>query len=438
MSGKTSFEVKTFGCKVNTYDTGLMQKRLQQSEVASIDGRKVFIINSCAVTQEATKEALREARSLRAKNPNGLIVMAGCSAQVDGALLDDVKDFDVVIANSHKAELPDIIAKHLRGEDSQKVYRSNIFRKDDLGLGGGLELNHTRSFVKVQDGCNSFCTFCVIPFARGKSRSLSVEGLVENISELSSQGVQEVVLTGVHIGDYQGDYGESLEDLIAALLAKTSVPRFRLGSLEPIELNERLLDLFTDDRLCPHFHMSIQSAHTRVLHDMKRKYTAEDVENSLREIDRRLPDAFVGMDVITGFPGESAEDFAETFNRLSALPWTRIHVFPYSERSGTRAPLLESSVPLQQRRERAQQLRVLSRERYGIKALEQVGKNKKTLLLKDKQGMQGLTRDYWPVILRDLKTQKTVGEEVDVRITGFDAHSGIEGSLFGEVLDATH
>lgn len=444
----TPFEVKTFGCKVNTYDTGLMQKRLQEANVGfdftteSIEsqGRKVLIINSCAVTQEATREALREARTLRKKNPESLIVMAGCSAQVDGALLDGVQDFDVVIANSHKAELPDIIARHLRGEESQKVYRSNIFRKDDLGVGGGLEKNHTRSFVKIQDGCNSFCTFCVIPYARGKSRSLSVDSIVQNIQSLEAQGVREVVLTGVHIGDYQGDQLEKLEDLIQAILSQTTMPRLRLGSLEPIELSDRIFELYKNPRLCPHFHMSIQSANTSILKSMKRNYTAQDVEGSLRKIQSVLPQAFVGMDVIVGFPGETELDFQETYDRLQSLPWTRIHVFPYSERSGTRAPLLESSVPLEERRLRAQKLRALSRERFAMSALEQVGRHQKALVLADQFGVQGLTREYWPVHLNQevQYLSSKVGQEIDVKITGFDSASGIEGRLFAEVLNAPH
>ena len=447
MSSPVSFEVKTFGCKVNTYDTGLMQKRLLEANTGvqfqtekNSSERQVFIINSCAVTQEATKEALREARSLRTKNPQSLIVMAGCAAQVDGALLDEVKDFDVVIANSHKAELPEIIASHLKGEGPQKVYRSNIFRKDDLGVGGGFELQHTRSFLKIQDGCNSFCTFCVIPYARGKSRSLEVNELVQSIQRLTDEGVHEVVLTGVHIGDYEGANGETLEDLITAVLDQTTVPRIRLGSLEPIELTDRLMSLYANPRLCAHFHMSIQSAHTRVLKDMKRKYTSTDVEVALQKIKAQLPDAFVGMDVITGFPGESDEDFQETYDRLSALPWTRIHVFPYSERSGTRAPLLESSVPMEKRRERAQRLRELSRERYSVSALEQVGAVRSALLLKDKFGVQGLTREYWPINLKNTLESdlERVGEEVPVRITGFDTGSRFEGSLFGEVLRDSH
>ena len=175
-------------------------------------------------------------------------------------------------------------------------------------------------FSKIQDGCNSFCTFCVIPFARGKSRSLTVDQLVERVDYLYSEGVREVVLTGVHIGDYE-DGSARIEDLVENLLNRTQIQRFRLSSLEPIELSDRLLELYTEDRMCSHFHMSIQSANTKVLKDMKRKYGAPEVRDNFERIFAKLPDAFVGMDIIAGFPGETQSEFEQTYNLLAETPW---------------------------------------------------------------------------------------------------------------------
>lgn len=436
-----SFDVKTFGCKVNTYDAGLLQKRLIKAGFFS-ESREpsIHIVNTCAVTHEATKEAMKHIRRIKAKNPFSTVVVTGCAAQVDGKYLDNLPGADLIIANSHKGELESILTNYLKGDRSQKVFRSNIFRNEKLGEGGGEELGHTRSFLKIQDGCNSFCTFCIIPYARGKSRSLSVPYLVNKINELYEQGVREVVLTGVHIGDYVDEETQTgpykLEDMLAIVLEQTSMPRLRLTSLEPIELNEKLMALFKNPRLCPHFHMSIQSAHTRVLKDMKRKYTAEQVQDSLRWIATDIPHAFVGMDVIVGFPGESDEDFRETYNRLAQSPWTRIHVFPYSERSGTRAALSEESVPQEIRKLRARCLRELSLERYKEKALEQVGDVKRVLLLKSKnQGMRGLSRDYWPIeFINNNFEDSQLGTEVSVKITGVDISQPKEGPLFGEIL----
>lgn len=438
----TSFEIKTFGCKVNTYDAGLLHKRLQAAGFfRTQDKPMVHIVNTCAVTQEATREAMRYVRRLRAKSPLCTIVMTGCSAQVDGKLLDQMPGVDLVVANSHKGELENILIRHLKGAQQERVFRSNIFRNESLGEGGGLEEGRTRSFLKIQDGCNSFCTFCIIPYARGKSRSLSVSYLVQKINELSFQGIHEVVLTGVHIGDYTDDStGKSLklEDLLETILEKTAIPRIRLSSMEPVELSQRLFELYKDPRLCPHFHMSIQSAQTEVLKNMRRQYTAEQVETALENIDRYIPGAFVGMDVIVGFPGETRAHFAETVERLERLPWTRIHVFPYSERQGTRATLMEGRVPEHERKARSRELRELSLERYKKRALEQVGQTKPSLILQTKSGgYQGLSRDYWNIDIVGA-VEPALTNEVQIKVIGFDHGADVEAPLVGEMVYGLH
>ena len=443
-------QVHTFGCKVNTYDTGLLQKRLTSKGYEfTKDSPEVHVLNTCAVTAEATKDAIREVRRIRSKNPQAKIIVTGCSAQVDGASLDTLSEADLIIANSHKGSLEDILEAHLKGESSEKVFRSNIFRKDDLEAGGGQEAGHTRAFVKIQDGCNQFCTYCVIPFARGKSRSITIDELVGKINELAASGTQEVVLTGVHIGDYEDDSrpGQKLglEALVAEVLARTSVPRIRLSSLEPIELTEELLKLYErDERLCRHFHMSIQSANSRILQAMRRKYTAEDVEVSLKAIAERLPGSFVGMDVIVGFPSETHEEFEDTFLRLAHLPWSRIHVFPYSERPGTKATLISEVVGKSEKSIRAMRLRELSSMRYREIADSQVGAYKQAVILKGHKAKvigstSGLSRDYWPIKFDVNETEQSllgdlVGKEVYVRITGFDETqaSRMDGVLVGK------
>lgn len=433
-----NYRVETFGCKVNTYDSSLIQKRLgTEGFVSSMakDEPQVFILNTCAVTGEATKEALRRIRRLKAENPLSLIVVTGCAAQVDTDQFTNFPGADLVVANSHKGQLSEIIQSYYKGTLRERVFKSNIFKKDDLEAGGDLEQGHSRMFLKIQDGCNSFCTYCVIPFARGKSRSLPISELVRRVQEFEARGVGEVVLTGVHIGDYQDESGGRLEDLIAAVLKQTKMPRIRLTSLEPVEISERLLELFSDERLCPHFHMSIQSAQSKVLKAMKRQYTHQEVEWSLQTIAHRLPQAFVGMDVIVGFPGETVDEYLETEKRLQSLPWTRIHVFPYSSRPGTYAARLTEQVPLAQIQNRAQRLRAVSSERYAEKALEQIGQVKRILgLQKSKGPFQGLSRDYWSIQLEGAAFQ---GEKA-IEITGFDhsTASRMDGLLIGRPIDA--
>ncbi|UYL08071.1 tRNA (N(6)-L-threonylcarbamoyladenosine(37)-C(2))-methylthiotransferase MtaB [Bdellovibrio sp. SKB1291214] len=440
------YQVHTFGCKVNTYDAGLIQKNLNANGFAPvIRGEKdarIHVLNTCAVTAEATKEAVRYIRRLKVKDPFCTIVVTGCAAQVDTGSFSSLPGADLIVANSHKGNLPDLLNKHFRGELTEKVFKSNIFKKEDLEMGGGIEKHHTRTFLKIQDGCNSFCTYCIIPYARGKSRSISIANLVHRINDLYAEGSREVVLTGVHIGDYEDEINGQqmvMEDLIENLLARTKMPRFRLSSLEPVEVSERLLDLYSDSRLCPHFHMSIQSANTDVLHHMKRKYTQDDVRKSLLAIEKRVPNSFVGMDVITGFPTETKEQFEDTAKCLAELPWTKLHVFPYSERQGTRAAALDVSVYPHVRAERAAVLRELSIERYTQQANLQIGTTKKVLVLKNAaKGGQGLSHDYWPVDIAGAESflSHWAGQEIDVKITGYD-HSNkshMEGHLIGEVL----
>ena len=500
MTTRYDFTIHTYGCKVNTYDTGLLQKRLEAKGHTSVDARtlatsnvnvntagppsetsprspdattaafsrqatvlgsfdlsgrglepfglgprvpRIHVLNTCAVTAEATREAASAVRRLKSKDPFSTVVVTGCGAQVDGETFDALPGADLVVANSHKGFLEDLLDQHFAGTLEGKIFRSNIFRKEDAEAGGGIEAGHTRAFLKIQDGCNSFCTYCVIPFARGKSRSIPAKDLVKRVNELHEQGAAEVVLTGVHIADYEDvqldRHGERklwLRDLIEVVLAGTTIPRIRLSSLEPGELTPEILKLFENPRLCPHFHMSIQSANTRVLQAMRRRYDAPAVEDSLFAIQKAVPGAFVGIDVIAGFPGETAEEFADTYERLAKLPWSRLHVFPYSERPGTKAIALENSVPREQRSLRAQRLRDLSTERFTRLATAQIGQEKAALVLKTSgTASDTLTRDYWPVKLEvsdqvaDLK-----GREIRVRITSFD-HSQIsrmDGFLRGE------
>ncbi|MCH2533246.1 MAG: tRNA (N(6)-L-threonylcarbamoyladenosine(37)-C(2))-methylthiotransferase MtaB [Bdellovibrionales bacterium] len=439
------FKLQTYGCKVNSYDSGLLQKRLAQAGYIQNDSSdSLHILNTCAVTAEATKEALRSIRKIKAKNPLATVVVTGCAAQVDTDKFESLKAADLVVANSHKGQLEDILKKHFRGELEQRVFKSNIFKKADLEAGGGLENSHTRSFLKIQDGCNSFCTYCVIPFARGKSRSIPIDDLVQRVNELYFQGFREVVLTGVHIGDYEDaafapEKTRGLEDLVEQLLMRTKIQRFRLSSLEPVELTPRLVELYkSEPRLCRHFHMSIQSANSNVLKDMKRQYTQKEVIESLKTIESELPGSYVGMDIIVGFPGETTEEFEDTYNCLSSLDWARIHVFPYSPRPGVYANRLSGQWPRSEIMNRAKKLRELSAQRAQQKAISQINDIKVAMPLKNNKSsdhQQLLTRDYWNVFVatdKDLDPLK----EYKVKVTGYDQshESRMDGALFAELI----
>lgn len=385
---------------MNTYDTSLFQKSLNEKYFKEDEDHppNYHIVNTCAVTRNAVLDSLRWIRNFKKKNPNTHIVVTGCGSQVELDFYKNTEEIDLIIANSHKGMISQILTDHSNGRINQRVFHSNIFKHSTTGEGGVVESHHTRFFLKIQDGCSQFCTFCIIPFARGKSRSLSPSHLIDRINEVHQQGILEVVLTGVHIGDYTDPHTkQGLAYLVDQILKNTNIPRIRLSSLEPIELTDELLEVYQNPRMCQHFHLSIQSGNSKILKDMKRTYGQKHVEKCLNVIHKNWPDAFVGMDLIAGFPGETQSEFEDTYELFKNHSWTHMHVFPYSSRPMTYAARRTDHLSPSLITRRASLLRNLSHERFHSKAQSQVGQVKQILPLK--QG--GISRDYWSIRLND-------------------------------------
>ena len=396
-------DIKTFGCKLNHYDSALIKKNMQ-----GLSSKKVVVLNTCAVTSQAGKNIRKRAQKIKNSQPDSLVVVTGCGAQVETELYEKTKAVDLVVGNSDRHNLKPIVENFLT-DKQKKVFKSNIFKNSSLFSDFITpSFDRTRAFLKIQDGCDSFCSFCIIPFARGKSKSLPISFLIDSIHKLEEQNVHEAVLTGVHIGDYE-DNGRGLESLLESLLKNTRLPRIRLSSLEPVEITPKLLDCYQDERMCPHFHISLQSVNSKVLKSMKRSYSQKEVERSFDQIAKKAPQAFVGMDIIAGFPTETDQDFKETLQLLKAHSWTNMHVFPYSPRKGTYSFFKYDKPDQKKIAERASQLRRLSENRFHAKIKEQIGSSKKVLLFK-KNNTKGLSRDYWKVKLppSDFQGEKTV------------------------------
>jgi len=389
---------------VNVHDTSVMQEKLSQHGYKLTDeNAEIQILNTCAVTQEATKEAVRTVRKLKRKNPNAKIIVVGCGAQIDSDQFIKYSNPDSIVGNSHKGNIENILREVQEGKN-KLLYHSNIFKITNIEQGIGMEKFHSRSFLKIQDGCNSFCTYCVIPYTRGKSRSLNVKFILDSVTELEKKGIGEVVLTGIHLGDYCGDQGDknlNLSQLVEKILNCTNTLRIRLSSLEPPELSDSLLDQYSNSRLCPHFHMSIQSLNDEILKKMKRNYKYEDIERILTKIKLKLPFSFIGMDIITGFCGETLDQFRESCEKINQLHWTKLHVFPYSERPNTFANKFLDSVSLEEKKRRSKILRNLSYLRTKQEAQEQIGKVKKVLWLNSKDKTRALSDDNWNIWLSD-------------------------------------
>lgn len=378
--------VRTLGCKANLYDSQRIEAELQKrgwlpwgdragKKAEKPPGKLLCIVNSCAVTNEADRQTRKTAAKIAKDYPGAIVVVTGCSAEVDSERLANSEGIHYVIGNRDKPEIVDLILNSYQTTGSHKKDWPSIDRAFALPEVGFESFSRkTRVFLKIQDGCNAFCTYCIIPYARGPSRSLPIPGVLSQVERLvTDAGIREIVLTGTNIGDY-GEGGLSLTELCERILGETSLERLRLSSLNPTEISLELLRLMEKDpRLCPHFHVSLQSPNTKILRRMKRHYGFEEVKDCLEKIHSTRPagsagnsiigGVFVGMDVITGFPGESKEDFSWTCKVLEELPWTRLHVFPYSEREGTPAVKLPDSVSAEERRTRQQVLNTLSRER---------------------------------------------------------------------------
>ena len=438
-----TFSLETMGCKANVADSHILGKRLKSLGGKWVEkNSEVFILNSCTVTDRASRDALSLIRKKKAR----LRVFTGCLAEVDPKLLGEFKEKSFILArNSAKTELAkhivDTLGKLRQGEVvGEKLLegdRANWHKEMDDERDFFPRTSRTRIFLKVQDGCNQFCSYCIIPMARGRSRSLSSERVVEEVKRARENGVKEVVLTAIHAADYR-EGKNNFFALLRDVLEKTDMPRVRLTSLDPGEINEELYSLMEENsRLCPHFHVSMQSMSSQVLHFMKRAYDGDRAEECLWEIQEKFPHAFVGMDMIAGFPTEGEREQEETMLRLKRSPWSALHVFPYSKRNFTFADKMlekgEWKEEERSKRERAKAMRELSKIRLRKslegkkgKVLEVLTENK-PFLWKGKPYSQGLSRSYHRVLV-----QEDIVSNVLLRVKATEL---VEGrALFGELV----
>jgi len=391
--------VATLGCKVNQYDSACIETRLRAAgcEVVPFEpGADVYVVNTCTVTDRADAEGRQVARRARRFNPQARVILTGCFAQVNpgGAALPEV---DHVVGLNR---LPDLV-RAVRGELERASARILV---DDLRtarqvrtLGAETFTGQTRAFLKIQEGCDLFCSFCIVPFARGRSRSVPPRDVLRQITHLAERGFQEVVLTGVHLGGYGGDLAPRLTlcDLLEMLLDRADVPRLRLSSIDPPEVNDRLLGLLQrHDELCPHLHIPIQAGYDEVLRRMRRLYDTALVRTVLDEVRRRVPHAAVGTDVIAGFPGETDAQFAAATEFFDRLPLTYLHVFPYSRRSGTTAAKFAEVVGRPVVAARAKRLRELGESKRAAFAQQLIGETVRVLVESVPAGGSGLCSGY--------------------------------------------
>lgn len=387
------FHIANMGCRANLYDGHVLHQGLTAEGWVAAEtgeGADLVVINSCTVTSRADKDSRKLAGRLKRQFDGATVVMTGCGAEISPDKMAAIPAVDRVVGNQDKHRLAELVLASLEQESPTIVggvktldvtkARHTADRHwpapDGAFVAPTERSVRTRTFLKVQEGCDAFCTFCIIPFARGPGRSLRPSEVIRQVQEVQASGAREVVLTGTAVDTYGQDLADDLafDRLLEAVLEKTEIERVRLPSLDPIALSPRLRGIMArEPRLCPHAHVALQSPHSGILKRMKRRYTAEDVSETLRglatvgaELEERrglVGGVFVGMDVITGFPGETEAIFEWTLDRLGALPWHRLHVFPYSERFETAATRLDGVVEPGERKRRVRALMALSLER---------------------------------------------------------------------------
>ena len=352
----------TLGCKLNFSETSTLARQLAEAGYARVhidDAPDVVVINTCSVTDHADAKCRNAVRRAMQSNPDAFVVVVGCYAQLKPAEIADIDGVDLVLGAGEKFNLADHLASATRGGESKAIAGEIKEVRDFIpGFSSG---DRTRTFLKVQDGCNYFCAFCTIPLARGRSRSANVAETVTQARKAVEAGAKEIVLTGVNIGDFGTAHGESLLDLAKALDELDGVERFRISSIEPNLLEDDLIDFVaSSNKFQPHFHIPLQSGSDEVLAAMRRRYRTELYASRIRHIREKMPHASIGVDIIVGFPGESDALFMDTVNFIKSLDISYLHVFTYSERPNTTALRIDDVVPVPVRKERNKTLRNVS------------------------------------------------------------------------------
>jgi len=389
----------TLGCKLNFSETSTIGRSFQEAGYAKVDydaNPDIFVINTCSVTENADKKCKQLVKRAMKINPNGFVAIIGCFAQLKPESIAAINGVDIVLGANEKFN----IIEHIESlEKNEKTIISNESIKETKDFIPAFSIgDRTRSFLKIQDGCDYFCTFCTIPLARGKSRNASISETIKQAEEIAQTEIKEVVLTGVNIGDFgQGD-DENFFELVKALDNVKGISRFRISSIEPNLLSDEIIDFtLTKSKLfVPHFHIPLQSGSNKLLKAMRRKYERELFTERIKMIKKHRPDACIGVDVIVGFPGETDEDFLKTVDFLKDLEVSYLHVFTYSERANTTAAKLGDSVPMNVRKERSKQLHVLSYKKKRAFYETNLGKTETVLFEnEDNEGfMHGFTSNY--------------------------------------------
>ena len=392
----------SLGCKVNQYETNAMaQKFIEHGyEVVEFDEyADVYIVNTCTVTNVADRKSRQMLRRAKEINKDATLVACGCYAQVAKDELKKIPEIDLIIGNNEKNDIIQIVENHIAQKGAEDLVSDVMYKLDYVELGTTTYTEKTRAVIKVQDGCDRFCSYCLIPYARGHIRSRKIENVIEEIKKVVEEGINEVVITGIHIASYGRDFkGENigLIDLLEEINKIQGLHRIRLGSIEPTiitdEFAERLSKL---DKICDHFHLSLQSGCTETLKRMNRRYTTEEFRDVTKRLRSKFPNAALTTDIIVGFPGETDDEFNTTYEFLKDIAFYKMHIFKYSQRKGTKAAVMPNQVDGKIKEERSKKLIELSNENEYNYNKKYIGKQVE-VLFEEREGeyLKGHTTNY--------------------------------------------
>lgn len=433
---KKTVSFYTLGCKVNQYETNAMEQQFIKNNYEIVENTQkadIYVINTCTVTNMAERKSRQMLRRVKEINPSAVLVVCGCYAQVAKNELEQIPEIDIILGINEKNEIVQIVENYMekmaeQDKRSQEAEIDDVSKqKEFLDFGDVTYTEKNRAVVKVQDGCNMFCSYCIIPYARGRIRSRKIESVVSEIEKIAKEGIKEVVITGIHVASYGKDFDNEntskkirLIDLLEAINKIDGIDRIRLSSLEPTIVDEEFATRLSKlDKICDHFHLSLQSGCDETLKRMNRKYTTQIYRDAVATLRKYYPEASFTTDVIVGFPGETDEEFAKTYEFLKEIDFYRLHVFKYSPRRGTVAEKMPNQIDGNKKEERSNKLIELSNSTENKHNQSYIGKTVKVLFEEFEDGFfKGHTTNYMMVKVAGVEGQsdKFVNKILDVKI----------------------
>ena len=392
----------TLGCKVNQYETNAMAQEFLEKGYEVVEHTEfadVYVINTCTVTNMSDRKSRQMLRRVKELNPNGIVVACGCYAQVAKSELEKIEEVDLILGNNEKKNIVEFVEEFERTNKKELKIEDVMYQKEFVEFGDVVYTEKTRAVIKVQDGCDRFCSYCIIPYARGRVRSRKPEKIISEIKKIAEEGIKEVVITGIHIASYGKDFKDEnyrLIDLLEEINKIDGIERIRLGSLEPLLITEEFVGrLIKLEKICHHFHLSLQSGCDETLKRMNRRYTTEEFRHIVNLLRENYQDVNLTTDIIVGFPQETEEEFNKTYEFLKEIKFYKMHVFKYSQRKGTKAAVMKGQIDGNKKEERSQKLIELSNKNEKEYNQNYVGKEVEVLWEEEKEGFyRGHTNNY--------------------------------------------